>query len=85
MTYQPTWESIKQHQVPDWYHAAKLGIMITWGLYSVPAFASSEVGDIIESIINHGSVAHMKYNPYAEWYLNTMRLAGSPTREYHDS
>jgi hypothetical protein len=24
-----------------------------------------------------------KYNPYAEWYYNTMRIEGSPTRQYH--
>lgn len=37
MKYQPTMESLRTHAVPDWYHNAKLGIMIHWGLYSVPA------------------------------------------------
>jgi alpha-L-fucosidase len=26
---------------------------------------------------------YIRNNPYAEWYLNTMRLAGSPTQAYH--
>ena len=27
--------------VPNWYDEAKFGIMIHWGLYSVPAWAAS--------------------------------------------
>jgi alpha-L-fucosidase len=38
--YQPSWESIKQYKVPDWYQDAKFGIFIHWGVYSVPAFES---------------------------------------------
>ncbi len=26
---------------------------------------------------------YIKYDPYAEWYLNTMRVPGSPTADYH--
>ena len=37
--YQPTWESIRQHKVPQWFDEAKLGIFIHWGLFSVPAWA----------------------------------------------
>jgi len=29
------------------------------------------------------SVDYIKNNPYAEWYLNTMRVEGSPTEAYH--
>jgi alpha-L-fucosidase len=38
--YQPTWESLRQYSVPDWFMEAKLGIFIHWGIYSVPAFAN---------------------------------------------
>jgi alpha-L-fucosidase len=38
--YQPSWESLKQYEVPDWYQDAKFGIFIHWGVYSVPAFES---------------------------------------------
>jgi alpha-L-fucosidase len=38
--FEPTWESLKNYQVPDWYRDAKFGIFIHWGLYSVPAFYS---------------------------------------------
>ena len=36
--YQPTWESLRDHyRVPPWFHEAKFGIFIHWGLYSIPA------------------------------------------------
>ena len=37
--YTGTWESVKQHQVPEWYEDCKFGIFIHWGPYSVPAYA----------------------------------------------
>jgi alpha-L-fucosidase len=36
--WKPTWESLDQHQTPEWYRDAKLGIMLNWGLHSVPAW-----------------------------------------------
>ncbi len=36
-TYEPTWESLHQYRVPDWFRDAKFGIFIHWGIYSVPA------------------------------------------------
>lgn len=38
--FEPTWESLKQYQIPDWYQNGKFGIFIHWGVYSVPAFAN---------------------------------------------
>lgn len=35
--YEPTWESLHQYRVPDWFRDAKFGIFIHWGIYSVPA------------------------------------------------
>ena len=29
--FQPTWESLKQYQVPDWFRNAKFGIWAHWG------------------------------------------------------
>ena len=77
--FEPTWPSIQSHQVPDWFHDAKLGIFIHWGLYSVPAWATplGELGSIDWSV-------WFKNNPYAEWYLNSLRIADSPTRKHHD-
>lgn len=36
--FEPTWDSLRQYVVPDWFKRAKLGIFIHWGVYSVPAF-----------------------------------------------
>ncbi|MDR2547772.1 MAG: alpha-L-fucosidase [Lachnospiraceae bacterium] len=36
--YKDDWSSLFAFQVPEWYRAAKFGIFIHWGLYSVPAF-----------------------------------------------
>jgi alpha-L-fucosidase len=39
--FQPTWESIQQnYKDPEWFRDAKFGIMMHWGIYSVPAHAS---------------------------------------------
>lgn len=35
--FKANWESFKQYQIPAWYHDAKFGIFIHWGVYSVPA------------------------------------------------
>ena len=38
--YTDTWESLSAHALPRWYHDAKFGIFIHWGVYSVPAFGN---------------------------------------------
>jgi alpha-L-fucosidase len=75
--YEATIESLDRHEVPAWYAHAKLGIFIHWGLYSVPGWAPLTHPDH-----DFSSVDYIKYDPYAEWYLNTMRIDGSPTQAY---
>lgn len=55
--YQPNWESLNTRGIPSWFHKAKFGIFIHWGVYSVPAYAPV--------IPNSG------YS-YAEWYWNRL-------------
>jgi alpha-L-fucosidase len=38
--YDPTWDSLKTHPVPEWLQNAKFGIYAHWGVYSVPAYAN---------------------------------------------
>lgn len=83
MLYEPTLESVSAHQVPDWYHDAKLGIFIHWGLYSVPAWAPHG-GDIGELFRSGDMSDWFKYNSYAEWYLNTLKFDDGPTRAWHN-
>lgn len=70
-TYPPT------AVVPEWYRDAKLGFFIHWGLYSVPAWATTHGpgGVPAEDAYTH--------HRYAEWYGNTVRITGSPTWRYH--
>ena len=76
--YEPTWDSVSTHPLPDWYDDAKLGVFLHWGLYSVPGWAP-QVPDIQQLLHDQGPKAMLWNNPYAEWYLNTSRLEGSPT------
>ena len=38
--FKDNWDSLANYKVPEWYRAAKFGIFIHWGVYSVPAFGS---------------------------------------------
>ncbi len=38
--YEPTWESLSQYRIPQWYINAKFGIFIHWGPYCVPAYGN---------------------------------------------
>ena len=76
--YEPTLESLDRHPLPEWYAGAKLGIFIHWGLYSVPGWAP-----LSHPEHDFASTDYIKFNPYAEWYYNVMRIDGSPTQAYH--
>jgi alpha-L-fucosidase len=73
-----TAQEVPKHELPQWYDDAKLGIFVHWGLYSVPAWAppTGELGKVPFAV-------WFKKNPYAEWYLNTMKIKDSPTWEHH--
>ena len=85
--YLPNWTSLKQHIVPQWFDDAKLGIFIHYGLYSVPAWAPTV------KLTSRGEIDWGKFrpdmsdwftnDPYAEWYMNTLRIKGSPTWKHH--
>ncbi|NLG24148.1 MAG: alpha-L-fucosidase, partial [Clostridiales bacterium] len=82
MRYEPTYESVRQHRTPQWFMDAKFGIFIHWSLFSVPAFAAEQTRDISESMAEDPA-ATFANNPYAEWYLNSLRIPGSPTQAFH--
>ncbi len=73
------YEKFGERPVPSWFHDAKLGIFMHWGPYAVPAWAEPagtvEFGEDMDTFAFH--------NPYAEWYYNTSRIAGSPAAEHH--
>jgi alpha-L-fucosidase len=84
-SFQSTLESISTHTVPDWYNNAKLGIFVHYGLFSVPGWAVVSEGDITKTLKKMGWSGHLRVNPYAEWYLNTLRINGSPTQRHHNA
>ena len=71
------WDELRR-PMPEWFSDAKLGIMIHWGAYSVPAWAepTGELGTVDGN-------TWFRHNPYAEWYWNTIRFKDSPAREHH--
>ncbi len=79
--FKPTWDSIAAHKLPKWFSDNKLGIFIHWGLYSVPAWAEVtwELG------AEPSAEEWFTHNPYAEWYLNTIRIEGSPALKHHET
>ncbi len=78
--YISTLESLQKRVTPQWFGDAKLGIFIHWGLYSVPAWATpTTTPDKVKDW-----KAFYKSNPYAEWYLNSLRINGSPTQAHHE-
>lgn len=84
MHFAPTLESVRSHRIPGWFSDAKLGIFIHWGLYSTPGWAPLNKSPW-EVVQTEGWSAWFGRNPYAEWYLNSLRIADSPTRRHHDA
>ncbi len=83
MKYKPTRKSIKQHETPDWFHDAKLGVMSAWGIYSIPAFAP--IGKTSNDLIyEEGWNEYYKRTPYGEWYENSIKIEDSPARRHHE-
>ncbi|GAA4704317.1 alpha-L-fucosidase [Phytohabitans rumicis] len=73
----------------DWFRDAKFGIMIHWGLYSIPAWAPLD--DAVVRVLSQGGHSPdgdpesdpLFRNCYAEWYQNSYLLTGSPTWHHH--
>lgn len=82
MVYEPTLEAVKAHNVPEWFHDAKLGIFVHWGLYSVPAWAPL-TGELHKVIADGGWLKWFSNNPYAEWYQNSLAIGQGATYEHH--
>jgi alpha-L-fucosidase len=82
MSYAPTKSSLASRPLPAWYDDAKLGLFIHWGPQSVPGWAPT-AGEYARLLNERGWRYWFANNPYADWYQNTLKIAGSPTRAYH--
>jgi alpha-L-fucosidase len=75
--YTATVESLRTHQLPDWFDDAKFGIFVHWGLYAIPAFAPLGPNP------DPAAPDMMRENRYAEWYENTLKFETSQTASFH--
>jgi alpha-L-fucosidase len=82
VSYAPTKSSLASRPLSDWYDDAKLGIFIHWGPQSVPGWAPT-AGEYAKLLRERGWRYWFANNPYADWYQNTLKIAGSPTQVYH--
>ena len=81
--------SLATHPLPRWFDDAKLGIMIHWGIFTVPAWAET-VLDPADWLSGTKLVDPPDYGrdwfthiPYVEWYQNTILIPGSPAAQHH--
>lgn len=73
--------ALHAHRVPDWFHDAKLGIFVHWGLFSVPAFAA-RLDHVSDAFSKHYALGAVM-TPYTEWYDNAIRVPESPSAAFH--
>ncbi len=77
--------------VPGWYDDAKLGIMVHWGVWTVPGWAETTLDpervadpdDPLYLLAPGGVENFMRHNPYTEWYENSLAIDGTATQVYH--
>ncbi|WP_168197383.1 alpha-L-fucosidase [Kribbella sp. ALI-6-A] len=74
-------DSLRKHPLPQWFADAKFGVMIHWGLYSVPGFAPK--GTTFNRLLQTDYDRAMTRNPYAEDYANALKDPDSPTARFH--
>jgi len=80
--FAPTLESLRGHRLPDWFDDAKFGIFVHWYPASVPAWAPL-TDDLFVQTRERGEHAAFRDSPYAEWYLNSLAIPGSPVQNHH--
>ena len=77
--------------LPAWYDDAKLGIMIHWGVWTIPGWAETTLdpervadpNDPDYLLAPGGVERFVRHNPYTEWYENSLTIDGTATQEFH--
>ena len=71
------WDELRR-PMPEWFSDAKLGIMIHWGAYSVPAWAEPT-----ENSARSTGTPGSGTTRTPSGYWNTIRFKDSPARKHH--
>ena len=75
-TWSPTWASLDQRPVPQWYKDAKFGIFIHWGVYSVPGWSTKgQYAEWYQQGLNSGDTARINYHKKKFGDLSYYQLA----------
>jgi alpha-L-fucosidase len=89
--YTGTLASLDAHPLPRWFDDAKFGIMIHWGIFTIPAWAETVLnpadwlcGTKLVEPPDYGS-EFFTHIPYVEWYENTILINGSPAQQHHNA
>ncbi|MHC4559879.1 MAG: alpha-L-fucosidase [Planctomycetota bacterium] len=86
--YKPTWESLSQWEVPQWFDDAVLGIYCHWGVYSVPGFRFNDGAEQVDSGLWYGMFMYVPNNsdqPNYGVYDHHRKTYGDPAEfGYHD-
>ncbi|MER6091618.1 alpha-L-fucosidase [Streptomyces bluensis] len=72
--------STDDHSVAEWFRDAKLGLIVHWGIYSVPGWAplpAQTPGDVRPAPVEETPSRY-----FAEWYQASLREG--PTAEHHE-
>ncbi len=80
-SYTPDLASLNGRPLPSWYDQAKFGIFIHWGLFAIPGFAA-RLGNISDAFKSDYDRA-VAMTPYTEWYANAIKVAGTPSADFH--
>ncbi|MEX0988214.1 MAG: alpha-L-fucosidase [Bacteroidales bacterium] len=59
-TFEPTWESLINNDIPEWLLDAKFGIYAHWGVYAVPAYFTEHYGKRMHKIGDHVYEHHLE-------------------------
>jgi alpha-L-fucosidase len=80
--FEPTFESLRERVLPEWFDDAKFGIFVHWYPAAVPAFAPLS-DDLFVQTREKGEFTAFSESPYAEWYVNSLAIPGSSVQRHH--
>lgn len=75
--------NIHRQDPPAWFQASNFGFFIHWGISSIPAYAPVDVPDYAQMTATIPPKEMFTNIPYADWYLNSIRIPESPAQKYH--